>query len=188
MTVFKCSRCGYEHEDFQQFKKHLARKTECKPKVSDISIEDVKRKYLTKKKRVTNFGSENRDAIKRETLKQYVEDPLKGIQNIIKDIYFNREFEGNHTVRLVADDDNYVEIHLNDTWIKRDKCYIYDKMIYLAQTILEFNIPKKQWTDEFNKFVNSMEEMDNEDLLELIREEIDDTIITAEKELLSSSP
>jgi hypothetical protein len=28
-----------------------------------------------------------------------------------------------------------------------------------------------------------MEEMDNDDLLELIREEIDDTIINAEKEL-----
>jgi hypothetical protein len=56
-------------------------------------------------------------------------------------------------------------------------------MIYRAQAILEYNVPKKIWTNEFKKFLNSMEEMDNDDLLELIREEIDDTIIIAEKEL-----
>jgi hypothetical protein len=183
-TVFKCSRCGYENTEFQAFKKHLSRKTECKPKVSDIAFDEVKKQFdHLKRKKMRDFGDENTDAIVKDKLKEYVEDPLRGVQQVIRDLYFTKGFTENHTIRLPPEDPRCIEVHIDNAWIKRDKKKTYDKMIYRAQAILEYNVPKKIWTNEFKKFLNSMEEMDNDDLLELIREEIDDTIINAEKEL-----
>lgn len=228
-TLFKCSRCGYENKSLHQFKNHLKRKTECKPKESDIPFEDVKQQFQhllvakskpsepipirttdpptpppspeplspiagspqtvptvpdrrRRRRKVRNFGDECRDYMKRESYKEYVEDPLKGIQEIIKEIYFNEEHEENATVRSIAGDSDAIEIHFEDGWVKRSKTRIYDKMIYRAAEILENCINKKLWTPEFLNFISGMGEIENEDLLELIREEVDNTILHAENE------
>jgi hypothetical protein len=178
-TVFKCSRCGYENDILSAFKRHLARKTECKPKQDDIPEQ---RKKVVRKQKLRNFGSENIDFIKKEFLKQYIQDPLKGIQEIIKLIYFNQEHDENRSVRT-TNDENVVEIYKDEAWHRMDKDYIYNKMIYFAAAILEYNVYKKDQTPEFQKFINSMGEMDNDDLLDLIREEVDGTIADAERHL-----
>lgn len=234
-TIFKCSRCGYENDSLILFKSHLKRKTECKPKLSNISFEEVKRQYehLLKKQKqdkvdkhvehhaeqpveqhvdinkpldavanvaddpmyqaeeithepkrkrrkpLRSFGDEQKDFIKKESLLEHISDPLKGIQMVIKDIYFNKDHEENHTIKLLSDHKDVVEIHLDEGWVRKNKKRVFDKMIYLASDILEYNIPKKHWTGEFKNFIYSMGEVDNEDLLALIREELEDTIIKA---------
>jgi hypothetical protein len=222
-TVFKCSRCGYENETLYLFKKHFERKTECKPKVSNIALSEVKESFkklidppivnnernnespkltspktpktpktleiIKRKKKLRNFGDENLEYIKKDNLKDYVKDPLKGIQEIIKITYFDSEHPENHIVRSVIDDNDIdynndiVEIHYDDLWVKKPKKYIYNKMIYLAYGIMEYNILKKLWTHEFKNFITSMDEMDNDDLLELICEELEETFMNGEKEL-----
>jgi hypothetical protein len=244
-TVFKCSRCGYENETLCLFKKHFERKTECKPKVSNIALSEVKAQFSQlldkhdkhdkhekldridkeikskeekldridkeikekeeekqsvspktptatptspitpkrKKRKIRNFGDENREYIKKDDLKEYVKDPLKGIQEIIKTIYFDQEHPENHIIRLVPDDSDAIEIHSDDIWIKKQKKYIYNKMIYMAYGVMEYNILKRFWTEEFRNFIISMGEMDNDDLLDLIQEETEDTVSNAEKEL-----
>lgn len=224
-TVFKCSRCGYQNETLCLFKKHLERKTECKPKVSNISFSEVKEQFLNsivikdknkqksyntecdngqlstspipstiekkkRKRRLRNFGDENHDILHiKESLKKegFVTDPLRGLQEIIKLIYFNPEHPENYVIRSVPDEQSLVEIHIDDVWVKRHKKYIYDKMIYLAYGIMEYNVSKKSWTEEFKNFITSMGEMDNDDILELIREEVDDTFINAETNLQINS-
>jgi hypothetical protein len=254
-TVFKCSRCGYENETLHLFKKHFQRKTECKPKVSNIALSEVKAQFShllekhdkhdkkektdkedkldridkeikskeekldridkeikekqedkrsvspkththtsiqsptspitpkRKKRKTRNFGDENREYIKKDDLKDYVKDPLKGIQEIIKTIYFDQEHPENHIIRLVPDDSDAIEIHSDDIWIKKQKKYIYNKMIYMAYGVMEYNILKRFWTEEFRNFIISMGEMDNDDLLDLIQEETEETVSNAEKEL-----
>jgi hypothetical protein len=256
-TVFKCSRCGYENASLYLFKKHFQRKTECKPKLSNIPLVEVKEQFLKifekktispsilpeitkvpevaedvediediedvddiedskinkvieepeigilipttrspsptsperkkRRKKLRNFGDECREYIKKENLKDYIQDPLKGIQDIIKMIYFNEEHPENHVVRSVINEPSYIQIHREDTWLKRPKKYIYDKMIYFAYGIMEYNINKKSWTDEFKNFIVSMGEMDNDDLLELIRDEVDETVCNSEKQLAENS-
>lgn len=217
-TLFKCSRCGYENESLTSFKKHLTRKTECKPKKSDISLDDVREQYKhllaepinisqpvkmehtstpssspiqekrrKKTRKLRNFGDETRDYLKRDSYKEFLVDPLKGIQEIIMEIYFNDAHEENSTVRSVEDDSDTIEIHFEDGWVKRPKIRIYDKMIYRAAEILENCISKKLWTPEFKNFITGMGEIDNDDLLELIREEVDNTILRAENELVKNN-
>ncbi len=189
-TVFKCSRCGYQADKICAFKGHLSRKTDCKPKLSDISFDAVKEQYAAlipvkrtaptqpRRRRLRLFGHERRDYIKREFLKDCVSDPLKGVQTVISQIFFNEEHDENHNVRYLANDPDYMEIYKEEnTWVKRNKQQIYDKMIYMACDILEYNIPKKYWTTEFANFVSGMGGMDNDDLLELIREEVESTVI-----------
>jgi hypothetical protein len=50
-------------------------------------------------------------------------------------------------------------------------------MISITCGIMDSNIPKKYWTDEFKNFIKSMDNIDNDDILDLIREELDNTII-----------
>lgn len=201
-TVFRCSRCGYENEALYAFKKHLARKTECKPKISDIKFEEVKQQYqhlLTipmerkpespnaaekrkrKRRKTRSFGDENMNYIKRETLQEFVSDPLKGIQEIITMVYFNPDREENYTVRSIENEPGVIEVHIDDAWVRKSKRYIFDKMIYLATAIMEYNVAKKNWTPEFTNFITDMGELDNDNMLELIREEVDDTVTNAEK-------
>lgn len=199
-TSFRCSRCGYEHESLPVFKKHLERKTECKAKASDISFMDVKQQFKSlidqqqtrsesptsqekkkKKKKLRDFGDEFREYIRRDILEEYINDPLKGIQFIIKEIYFNEAHEENHTLRPMASEMT-VEVHLNERWVRVDKTKTYDKLIYRAVDILENNTLKKHWTPEFKNFIKSMGEIDCDELLFLIREEVEETILNAEKE------
>lgn len=193
-TVFKCSRCGYEADKMCAFKSHLSRKTDCKPKLSDISFDAVKEQYAAllvvkrpaeptqvdkrRRKKLRPFGTERRDYIKREFLKDCVADPLKGVQTVISQIFFNEEHDENHNMRYLPEDQHSVEIYKDENmWVKCNKQQIYDKMIYMACDILEYNIPKKYWTTEFANFVSGMGGMENDDLLELIREEVESTVI-----------
>lgn len=194
--VLKCARCGYESEAFHVFKKHLETKVDCEPEKSNISMAEVKEQFKElldayakrtespkkekKKKRLRAFGDECRDYIKRDAILDFKNDPLLGIQSIIIDIYFNDEHEENHTVRL-CDAEKMVEIHNeDDKWVRVEKKKTFDKMIYRAANILENNIFKKHWTPEFRNFITSMNEFDNDTILEVIREEVDNTIITIE--------
>jgi len=45
IMTFKCERCGYEVTQRHLLKRHLERKFVCKPKVHDISREDVKKQF-----------------------------------------------------------------------------------------------------------------------------------------------
>lgn len=136
-----------------------------------------------KKKKLRCFGQESRDHLKRESLNEFIHDPLKGIQAVIRDIYFNKDHEENHTIRSIRGEYDSLEIHQNDVWVKADKTKLYDMMIYRATDILENSTLKKNWTEEFRNFIEGMGEMDNECLLVLIREETDDTIMHSEIEL-----
>lgn len=49
MTVHECTRCGYKTKNACDFKKHLQRKKVCEPKVADVSLEELKKRYLTPK-------------------------------------------------------------------------------------------------------------------------------------------
>ena len=42
MTNYFCSRCSYETNKKGSFIKHLNRKNICKPKLADISIDEIK--------------------------------------------------------------------------------------------------------------------------------------------------
>jgi hypothetical protein len=44
-----CDRCGYITDKISDFKKHLLRKNICKAKLSDISLEPLKEKYIKEK-------------------------------------------------------------------------------------------------------------------------------------------
>ena len=187
-TVFKCSRCGYESSAFSQFKTHLQRKRECQPNQSDIPLKDIKQQYQemiekhSEKKRRRTFGQENLDYIEKTHLIEYVGDPLSGIQEIIQEIYFNKGREENHTVRMINGDTSCVEIYTEDGWMKANQKKVFSKMIYRASDIMEYNIPKKHWNSEFKHFIEGMGELDNEELLVLILEEVENTVLNAEKE------
>lgn len=43
---FKCERCGYKTDNISNIRRHVRRKTVCKPKVRDISIDVLRTKYL----------------------------------------------------------------------------------------------------------------------------------------------
>lgn len=190
-TSFTCSRCGYKSDKISTFKVHLSRKTDCKPQLSDIAFETVKEQYAAilrpsspsrrrRRKKLRPFGAEKRDHIKRDMLKDCVADPLRGVQTIIRMIYCNNDYDENKNIRLIKDDENNVEVYMGDTWSRKSKRQVFDKLIYMACDILEYNVPKKYWTTEFTNFVNGMGEMDNDDLLELIREEVDTTFLMQE--------
>lgn len=193
-TTFTCSRCGYKTEKISMFKHHLSRKTDCQPRLSDISFDAIKQEYAfllrpsspvsqqkkvhrRRKGSVRSFGNEKRDYIKRDMLKDCVRDPLSGVQTIIRYIYCNDEHDVNHNIRLIQDDEHNVEIVIDDVWVRRSKKQVYDKIIYMACDILEYNIAKKYWTTEFRNFVTGMGEMDNDNVLELIREEVETTLL-----------
>ncbi len=187
-TSFTCSRCGYKSDKISTFKVHLSRKTDCKPELSDIAFDAVKQQYAAifrpsspgrrrRRKKLRPFGAEKRDHIKRDMLKDCVADPLRGVQTIIGMIYCNDDYDENKNIRLLKDDENNVEVYMGDVWSRKSKRQVFDKLIYMACDILEYNVPKKYWTTEFTNFVNGMGEMDNDDLLELIREEVDTTFL-----------
>jgi len=196
-TIFKCSRCGYENNSLRGFKQHLERKRECKPKESDIPLSDVKLQYQgifqnrvespsaekKRKKKHRFFGHENLDYISKPNIVQHVSNPLKGIQDIIKDVYFNKDHEENNTIRTIDGDDDNVEVFTEDGWIKAVQKKVFTKMIYRASDIMEYNVAKKHWNAEFSNFIDSMGEMDNDELLVLILEEVGNTVVNAEKEL-----
>ena len=46
MTIHSCPRCGYETKQSFDFKKHLERKKLCDPTIADISLDELKKKYL----------------------------------------------------------------------------------------------------------------------------------------------
>ena len=176
------------------FKTHLARKRECKPRLADIPVEEVREQYAQimaqkRRKRLRYFGAEKRDYIKREFLKECISDPLKGVQTIIAQIYLNDDHEENHNIRYLLTEPDSLEIYKDDKWVKRKKQLVVDKMIYMACDILEYNVPKKYWTTEFANFISGMGELDNDDLLELIREEVEITFLSyiAEKTKKQSS-
>ena len=45
MPIYKCPRCGYRSVYINDFRKHLIRKFQCNPIVSDISIKEVKKQF-----------------------------------------------------------------------------------------------------------------------------------------------
>lgn len=49
MKNHECPRCGYKTTNRCDFKRHLTRKTICEPEVNDISLDDIKRLYLSVK-------------------------------------------------------------------------------------------------------------------------------------------
>lgn len=187
-TSFTCSRCGYKSDKISTFKLHLSRKTDCKPQLSDIAFDAIKEQYASilrpnspgrrrRRRKLRPFGAEKRDHIKRDMLKDCVADPLQGVQTIIRMIYCNDDYDENKNIRLLKEDENNVEVYMGDMWSRKSKRQVFDKLIYMACDILEYNVPKKYWTTEFTNFVNGMGEMDNDDLLELIREEVETTFL-----------
>jgi hypothetical protein len=44
-----CPRCGYTTEKISHFKNHLERKNICKPKIADISLDEIRLKYIVAK-------------------------------------------------------------------------------------------------------------------------------------------
>ena len=52
METFSCSRCGYDSKRKADFLRHLRRKYPCRPKLQDVPVEDILRKYLNYKIRV----------------------------------------------------------------------------------------------------------------------------------------
>jgi hypothetical protein len=138
-----------------------------------------------RKKKIRNFGDENRDYLKKEYLKQFVENPLKGIQEIIECTHFNIHHEENHNVRL-TNDEKVIQVFKDNSWLKFNKDYVLDKMIYTACSILEYNIPRKYWTGPFTEFISSMGNVDNDDLIETIREEVEDTVAGCHKKIFES--
>jgi hypothetical protein len=61
-------------------------------------------------------------------------------------------------------------------------------MIYRASDILEYNIPKKHWTNEFRNFIEGMGELDNDELLSLIIEETGDTVVKSMQNIEIAEP
>ncbi len=45
MFIYECSRCGYESNRLSNFKNHINRKYICKPKISDINLNEIKKKF-----------------------------------------------------------------------------------------------------------------------------------------------
>lgn len=221
-TIFKCHRCGYENGSLRLFKQHLERIRECKPKESDIPLQEVKKQYqelLEKKEKSSTttassssktcdrtdtperkrkskrtlriFGNENLDYLSKATIIKYINDPLKGIQDIIKLIYFDKEHGENHTVKWITTTDDVksqVEIYTEDGWTRARTKRVFTKMIYRASDILEYNIPKKHWTNEFRNFIEGMGELDNDELLSLIIEETGDTVVKSMQNIEIAEP
>ncbi len=131
-----------------------------------------------KVKKTITFGQENVDFIKRDFLKECVKDPIESVQKIIEKIHFNVEHPEYFNIRLIEGESDFVEIYIQDSWVKRTKQMIYNKLIYKVCDILEYNVPKKYWTKEFTNFISGMGQIDNDELLKLILEEVDNTIVT----------
>ena len=150
--------------------------------------EVTKRSETPEKKRKLRklriFGNENLDYFSKSDIIGYVNDPLKGIQEIIKSIYFHKDHTENHTVRMIEGDGTFVEIHTEDGWTRARTKRVFTKLVYRAGDILEYNVPKKHWTNEFKNFIESMGEFDNEELLALIIEEVGDTVLNCMKDLV----
>lgn len=141
-----------------------------------------------KMKKLRIFGNENLDYISKSDIIAYVNDPLKGIQEIIKLIYFHKDHSENHTVRLIENDNNAVEIHIEDGWTKARMKKVFTKLLFKASDILEYGIPKKYFSPEFRNFIESMGEFDNDDLITLITDEVFDTVQNCMKELAEQEP
>ena len=45
MVIYNCLRCGYTTHLRSNFKKHLYRKNICKPKLENIAIDEVIKKF-----------------------------------------------------------------------------------------------------------------------------------------------
>ena len=45
MFIYECPRCGYESNRLSNFKNHINRKYICKPKISDINLNEIKKKF-----------------------------------------------------------------------------------------------------------------------------------------------
>ena len=46
MDTFSCQRCGYESFRKTDFLRHLSRKYPCRPKLQDVSVEELLRNYF----------------------------------------------------------------------------------------------------------------------------------------------
>lgn len=194
MSVFRCSRCGYDTDNMAVLQNHLC-------KIEKCPAQTVRRTTNAqgggagatsssarggRKKQLRPFGQENRDYIRRDFLKQNcVSDPLKGVQTVVKELYFHPGHAENHNIRRAGSENNndgadeadgVIEVYNGDAWVRRPKTQVYNKMIYMACDMLEYNIPRKYWSDEFEKFLHGMNDLNNDVLLEFIREEIDETI------------
>ena len=101
---------------------------------------------------------------------------------MIREIYRDADLEENHNYRFVNGRPDLVEAWNGEKWVRTSKNYLYDKMIYMACGILEYNIAVKYWTDEFREFLRGMGGIDNDELLEMMREEVE---ITLTKPMLS---
>ena len=55
MVKYECFRCGYINKIKSNFIKHLNRKFTCKPKIKDITIEEINDKYFNKEKKENIF-------------------------------------------------------------------------------------------------------------------------------------
>ena len=55
MVKYECFRCGYTNKIKSNFIKHLNRKFTCKPKIKDITIEEINDKYFNKEKKENIF-------------------------------------------------------------------------------------------------------------------------------------
>lgn len=149
------------------------------------SVTPEKRRKI---KKLRIFGNESLDYISKSDIIAYVNDPLKGIQDIIKMIYFHKDHPENHTVRLIDGDEHAVEIHTEDGWTKARMKRVFTKLVYKAADLQEYNIGKKYWTTEYKNFIESMGEFDNDDLITLITDEVFDTVQNCMKELAEQEP
>ena len=62
MVKYKCERCGYENRHRSNFIKHLNRKYICKPKIKDITIEEIKDNVMKCKNKDISFETSKKYA------------------------------------------------------------------------------------------------------------------------------
>jgi len=59
MVLYKCPRCGYETKIKTRFNRHLNRQFPCEPKLSNITIKEIKNKRKENKKKIIKSNESN---------------------------------------------------------------------------------------------------------------------------------
>ena len=67
MVLYLCERCGYSKQNRQVFRNHLNRKYTCHPILSEVSIEEIKCKYVMNEKMNSNEHKMNTNEHKMNT-------------------------------------------------------------------------------------------------------------------------
>ena len=74
MVEYKCLRCGYSNNNKSVFKRHITRKFICEPKLKDISIKYIYKKYFKNSNKIEDYDDPQK--------------PSKNPQNSLKNPHF----------------------------------------------------------------------------------------------------